>query len=309
MKKMHLKKRKKYYKFFLFVVLVVLSYFISFMFILKNKKIKEEKYIDFFIDSSINNDIKYKFIVNESIKLLSKIDLKEPSTLLDKNISSSKVIPAFSVKKEKIKEEKVEEEKKEEPIMYIYNSHQHETYDGDNYSVMDAARLLKDKLKEKGIDTLFEESSVVDYINISGISYNKYYGTTRIFIEEARKKYPTIKYLIDIHRDGIEKQYSTININEKNYAKILFVISNTNDNYFQNKEEAQKISDKINSKYPNLSRGLFYRSDTIKTLYNQDLSKYTFLIEIGANENTKEEVINTIDVLSEAIYDYIKEDI
>ena len=140
------------------------------------------------------------------------------------------------------------------------------------------------------------------------ITYNKYYGTTRNFITNVKNQNNSIKYFIDIHRDGIKKSSSTVTINNVDYAKLLFVIAESNPNYKENENEATKLSNIINSTYNGLSRGIFKRTDEITTLYNQDISKYVFLIEIGGNENTFEEVENTISVLSDALTDYIKED-
>ena len=156
--------------------------------------------------------------------------------------------------------------------------------------------------------TKVEETSVEDTINITGITYNKYYGTTRNFITNVKNQNNSIKYFIDIHRDGIKKSSSTVTINNVDYAKLLFVIAESNPNYKENENEATKLSNIINSTYNGLSRGIFKRTDEITTLYNQDISKYVFLIEIGGNENTFEEVENTISVLSDALTDYIKED-
>ena len=310
MKKMHLKKKKNFYKFFLFIFCIALSYLISFGVILKNKTLKDDKYIDFLLNASFEKNIKYKFMVNESIKFLSKMDFTQPSTLLDNKIAKAEVKPLKSSNKIQEETNQVFSEKKENPIIYIYNSHQHETYDGDPNNKSDVimvSKLLKEKLKENNIDSVVEESSVMDFINASGISYNKFYGTTRIFIENIKKEYPNIKYFIDVHRDGVEKNLSTITIDEKNYAKLLFVIASSNPNYLDNESEAKKISDKVNQKYNGLSRGIFHRNDGTPNLYNQDISRYALLIEVGANENTTDEVKNTVEVLGNAISEYIKE--
>ena len=44
----------------------------------------------------------------------------------------------------------------------------------------------------------------------------------------------------------------------------------------------------------------------VNGVYNQDFSPNVFLIEIGGTENTKEEVLNSINVLYEAIAEYIR---
>lgn len=304
MKKMHLKVKKNFFKLFLFILTILASYLISLKYILNDNNITSDNYIDLITDASFNNDIKYKYIFDESVKLLSKIDIKKPETIL--TFDTFDLVEEKEKNKNIIKKEVYKEEKKE-PIVYIYNSHQHETY-SNGEKIITASLFLKQKLEEQGIESLVEETSVEDTINLTGISYNKYYGTTRNFINNTKNQYKSIKYFIDIHRDGIKKSSSTISINGINYAKLLFVIAESNPNYKENEYEATKLSNIINNSYNNLSRGIFKRTDEITTLYNQDISKYVFLIEIGGNENTFEEVTNTVEALSESLTKYIKED-
>ena len=43
----------------------------------------------------------------------------------------------------------------------------------------------------------------------------------------------------------------------------------------------------------------------VNGVYNQDFSPNVFLIEVGTKDSTKEEVINTINILKEALLEYI----
>ena len=56
--------------------------------------------------------------------------------------------------------------------------------------------------------------------------------------------------------------------------------------------------------YPGLSRGSYERT----AYYNQDLNKNIMLIELGAKENTIEEVTNTIEALTFIFNKYINGD-
>ena len=173
---------------------------------------------------------------------------------------------------------------------------------------MMSAYLLKDKLNSKNVSTIVEDTNMAEFIKNSGMTSNQFYGSSRIFMKNAISKYPSLKFFIDLHRDSIDKDISTININNKNYARVLFVIGTSNKTYKDNEDVSKVISDKINSKYPKLSRGIFERyTKDWPEAYNQDLSKYSILIELGAKENTMEEVMNTIDVLSEVLSEYVKE--
>ena len=44
-------------------------------------------------------------------------------------------------------------------------------------------------------------------------------------------------------------------------------------------------------------------------IFNQDLSPRAILIELGGVDNNLEEINNTLKVLSEVLYEYIKEEL
>ncbi len=196
-----------------------------------------------------------------------------------------------------------------EPIVYIYNSHQLENYDNSNYeaynitpNVMMASYMLKEKLNEYNIPTIAEDSDITEYMNLNNWNYNYSYLASRHFIEQRKEEYPTINYFIDIHRDSIKRNYSTITINDKNYAKVLFVIGLEHQDATYNLEFAKSINNEIQQKYPGLSRGVITKEGPgVNGIYNQDISHNSILIEIGGYENKIDEVYNTIEALSEVL--------
>lgn len=88
---------------------------------------------------------------------------------------------------------------------------------------------------------------------------------------------------------------------------MLFVVGTDNPNNILNKDTTSKLNEIIKSKVPNISRGIVYHGGKgFNGVYNQDVSSEVFLIEVGGKDNTKEEVENTIEVLNNAIVEYIK---
>ncbi len=329
MKKMNLKKKKKKKVFKLLFVIFV--FIISFCFTIKEiakykVDINNKEYLSFVINDAYKKKNNPTLLVGYILKLFSNIDINSPETFLtfNNNRSSSKK----EVKEEYVKEDNynpddysnitsyitVENDIKE-PILYLYNTHQLETYSnlGLNNNmvpnVMMASSLLKDKLNKQGIKTVFEDTNLFNFISEMGLPKDELYGGSRVFISNAKEKYPTLKYYIDIHRDSVNKDISTINIDNKNYARILFVLGITNPKYKENSVMMYRLSEIINTKYPKLSRGV-YEVDIPDwpEIYNQDLDKNVILIELGAKDNTMNEVINSVEVLSNAISEYIKED-
>ena len=58
-----------------------------------------------------------------------------------------------------------------------------------------------------------------------------------------------------------------------------------------------------------LNRGILQKQGPkVNGVYNEDFSNRTILIEVGGENNTIDEVYNTVDVLSEVISEYIKEE-
>lgn len=329
MRKMNLKKKKKKRVFKLVFVLFV--FIISFCFtikeISKNKiDINNKEYLSIVINDAFKKKNNPTLLVGYILKIFSNIDINSPETFLTFN--NSKSSSKKEVKEEYIKEDEYDPDNYskitsyitvdndvKDPILYLYNTHQLETYSNQGLNnnmvpnVMMASSLLKEKLNKNGIKTVFEDTNLFNFISEMGLPKDELYGGSRVFISNAKEKYPTLKYYIDIHRDSVNKDISTINIDNKNYARILFVLGVSNSKYRENNVMMSKLSEIINNKYPKLSRGV-YEVDIPDwpEIYNQDLDKNVILIELGAKDNTMNEVINSVEVLSNAISEYIKGD-
>ena len=332
-KRIHLKRKKsnkKVIKFFVFIV-----FFIFCFSYLKNNiklNIKDKDYLNFSLNESYGKKNGYSFIISKILLLFNR-DLNRPESLLtfnkDKNSPNN---VNNEVKEEPPKEDIYKEEdylkitsyientnriNVEDPIVYIYNTHQLETYSNEgleNYNmtpnVMMASYLLSDKLNKNGIKTISEDTNMREFIDRMGLPSDELYGASRVFISNVREKYPSLKFFIDLHRDSVNKDISTIEINGKNYARVLFVLGTSNENCEENEKVMYKISDMINERYNKLSRGIYeIYIDDWKEAYNQDVSNNAILIELGGVDNTMTEVLNTLDVLSEVLSDYIKENL
>lgn len=201
------------------------------------------------------------------------------------------------------------------PRVYIYNSHQGENYSNEYLeehnivpNVLTASLMLKEKLNNIGINTIVEENNILEYMDKNNLDHSGSYLASRHFLEQIIKKYNSIELYIDLHRDSIEHSSSYVKINDKDCAKILFVIGLENENYKYNLEITQKINNIINTKYPGLSRGIMKKQGYgVNGIYNQDLKSNIILIEIGGFENNIEEVNNTLEFVAIAIKEYLNE--
>lgn len=231
---------------------------------------------------------------------------------------------AFNTKIEEQKEETEivfnEEEKDNiditsEPIVYIFNTHQTEKYKSDyletyniSSTVLVAAKILKEYLKDLGINAIVEEDNVEEKLHSLNWKYGYSYKVSRMFMESAKETNPSLKYFIDLHRDSSVYDKTTTNIDGESYAKILFVVGLDNKNYAPNLKLVEELSEIIKSYNENLYRGIMKKSGKgVNGVYNQDFSPNTFLIEVGGQYNNISEVNNTLKIFANVLYDYLKE--
>lgn len=332
-KTMNLKGKKKTSKFkiIFYLIIVYLSFAYTFYYSIKSSNtITNKEFINLILskgNANINNDYSLINIVNDTVNFLFNIDFKSPSTILNKELlASGKKNNEIDIMHDD-DYSNMEELKKissyiedpnpvdiNNPIIYIYNSHQLENYSnksldiyGITPNVLMASYILKEKLNTMGLSTIVETTNLTDFLNANGWNHASSYKASRLLILNNKSKYNTLKYFIDIHRDSVSKEVATININNKNYARILFVVGLEHNNYQKNLDNMNALNKLCEKYYPGLSRGIYKKSGPgVNGIYNQDINEFTMLIEVGSYTNTIDEVFNTIEALSNILYKYIK---
>ena len=251
------------------IILVIIFILVSF--------VKLEKSFTNLINITLN-----KFSnSNNRIKLTSNLDY----LLADYAFKENKI--SYNIKTNKI---------------YLYNTHDDEKY-SDNKDVLDTSRLLENKLTKLGIKVILEKRRISDYSHLGLPKYN----ISKMFLEEIMNKEKDINYYIDIHRDSVKD--TTITINNKKYAKIMFVLGLENPNYQKNKKIMEKMNNYLNINYPGISRGIYEKKGSgVNGVYNQDLRDTILLIEVGGIENNINEIDNSTEILSLMIYDILGDD-
>lgn len=244
---------------------------------------KEEEYLQKVLEIIVNKD--------DNLKTLFK---EENET----------IVPVFE-----------EDEPKEvlEPLIYIYSTHQTEQYQAIKgstssveFGVYEASLILKQLLEEAGIGVIVEEKNIMNTLNEREWDYSYTYRISREFMEQQKKDNPSLKMFIDLHRDSVKKEYSTVTINEKNYAKIMFLVGKNRDNLDANLTYIKDLESYLNQNYSGILRNTYYREEYD---YNQDFSDMTFLIELGSDSNSLDEVYNSLYALKDAISNFVKEEL
>ena len=334
LKRMHLKKKNKFIRLrlLIYVLFIYVGFIYSFYYFMSNKKtISNEEFIRFLVstgNANISREYKVTDIVNKTMDFVFDIDFTIPNSLFNSsilkfgnNVRVKTISLEYNDDYSNMEElDKVSDYIEDpnpislnEPVIYLYNSHQLENYSdkdlnlyGVTPNVLMASYLLRENLNKLGVNTIVEEANMKEILNKNNWDYSYSYQVSRSLMEEKILKYKTLKYFIDIHRDSISHEYSTININGKNYAKIMFVVGLAHNNWEVNYNFVKELYDLFNKYYPGITRNIMKKEGVnVNGIYNQDISPNCILIEVGGVDNTIEEVYNTMEVISSVLVKYI----
>lgn len=283
----------KKFKFILFCLFFLISFYIT------GSKILNTSLINYLIyDEEQISSMKY----NNMLKKISKSivnDVVKETTILDNNIIINKNNSSF-----------VNLIKKDDYKVYIYNTHDEEGYSNKGFELYNttptvklASYMLKDELNNLGIKALVEERPVIKEIKKQGLPYHYSYDISNKYCKEIKEKYPSIIYFIDLHRDGIDKSLSTVTINNKTYAKMMFLLGMKHSNSNKNLEVVTKLNNYLNDNYKGLMRNIYKRNDIT---YYQYFDSHNFIIEVGGQDNTYQEVYNSIKAFAKALESDLK---
>ena len=285
MKKMKLKKPKKI-NFIVFLIIICILFLVVNFLLKKIELNSNELFVKRLLQKSNYYLINENLDTNLTYKLF-KFDLKNPITIMDKVFAYEKDIQTFAY---------IQNNFVDNPRVYIYSTHPNEKYIDNTISY--ASLILQEKLNSLQVETIVEERSVVEYLEDNNLEFDDSYKATREFLSDKLKIYD-FDLIIDLHRDAVNN--TTVKINNKEYAKIMFV---QNVNYKDNITLANKLNDILNEKYPGITRGIYNK---YVDNFNQDLNNNVLLIELGGNTNTFNQVNNSIDALAYSIKELLNE--
>lgn len=198
--------------------------------------------------------------------------------------------------------------------VYIYSTHETESY-ADKYleiynikpTVKTMSYILQDYLMDLGINVKVEEGSVTKILKENNWAYNRSYDASRSLITPTIEETPSLKLIIDLHRDSSPLTKTLLTIKDTNYARILFVVGTEHENYEPNYELAQILNENLSNEVEGITRGITKKGGPgVNGIYNQDLSTKSVLIELGGQYNEIEELNNSLKVLAKAILKYLE---
>ncbi len=193
----------------------------------------------------------------------------------------------------------------DEPQVLIYHTHATESYDPGDLGYYDP--VIPSRSSDPSKNMIAVGEVIVEVLNDYGIntlhdtqmhdqfSYNGSYAASKDSVANYLEKYPSIKVVIDVHRDALEQPDGTrikpvAIIDGKKTAQVM-LISGADDggmgmpNYRENLKFAAAWQSAMESSYSGLTRPILfdYRN------YNQQLSTGALLLEVGGHANTLDE--------------------
>lgn len=194
----------------------------------------------------------------------------------------------------------------EEPQILILHTHGSEAYtpapgaevvwSGDyrttdtRYNVVKVGDEMAAAFGEAGISVLHDRT-LYDYPSYSGA-----YDRALAAIQSYLAQYPSIRFILDVHRDAIEdgqgNQYKVVSPIEGvgTAAQMTLVVGSdgsglTHPDWMENLKLAVALQQDILTEYPTLMRPLLLRNSR----YNQHATTGSLLVEVGAAGNAPEE--------------------
>lgn len=231
--------------------------------------------------------------ITENSKNIQRISLNKMKIL---NYSSKREIEF-----EKLAKSDITLTKKSDKIL-LYNTHTSESYANSekyqfeysgarrsqdaSFNMLSVAKKFKENLDCKGFEVV-HDTTAHDYG-----TYTSSYARSRITAKNALASMGNAGIIIDVHRDAVEDLdfRPVVNIKGVDVAQCMLVIGvgtdvTENEYYEDNLKLALKIQQIADEMYPGLFRPMIIRN----SIYNQDLNKYSLLIEVGASGNTLDE--------------------
>lgn len=165
----------------------------------------------------------------------------------------------------------------------------------EDYNMLSIGRQVAELLTREGIAVL-QDRELHDYP-----SYNGSYVHARSAIASYLKQYPSIRLVLDLHRDasgGEGGQMRTkAQVEGQPCAQLMMVVGTNHETYEENLSFALKLHVQLETQAPGITRPLQLRQQR----FNQDLCPAALIVEVGAAGNTHPEAMTAAKELAKAI--------
>lgn len=197
----------------------------------------------------------------------------------------------------------------DEPQILIYHTHSQEAFvdsvPGDeNSGILGAGEYLARILREQYGYNVLHHTACYD------ADRDYAYSNSLPEIEKLLRENPSIEVVIDLHRDAMPTERRLVmNLQGRPTAQFMFFnglsrtkkgeISYLENPYLEdNLAFSFQMQAACNEYYPGIARRIYLKAYR----YNMHLCPKTLLIELGAQNNTEEEIHNACDPLAHVLY-------
>ena len=194
----------------------------------------------------------------------------------------------------------------EGPQVLIMHTHGSEAYTPDGEDVYEPTGECRTADKTKSVVRVGEEiAKVLIEMGLSVVhdtalydypEYNGAYDRSLAAVESYLEQYPTIRVVLDVHRDALVGEDGTIykpitTVNGEDSAQVMLVMGSNalydHPKWEENLSLAVKIQAEMNTLWPTLARPIGLRENR----YNQQLTTGSLLVEVGSHGNTLQEAL------------------
>lgn len=169
------------------------------------------------------------------------------------------------------------------------------------YNMLGIGDRLATLLEAGGIQVLHDRT-LHDYPDYTGA-----YSAARSTIRRYLKEYPSIRMVLDLHRDASDTDSKTqlktaVTLDGKDTARLMMVVGTdanglSHPKWQENMALAVKLHAALERQAPGLCRPISFRAQR----FNQDLSLGAMLIEVGAAGDTFAEALAATEQLAQGI--------
>ena len=174
------------------------------------------------------------------------------------------------------------------------------------YNVVRVGDEIAAVLAERGISVIHDRS-LYDHPN-----YNGAYGRSLAAAESYLEKYPSITFVLDIHRDAIAdgegNMYKVVSDTELGRTAQLSLVMGSDgsgdrhDTWKENLRLAVAVQNRLLEDHPTLMRPIILRNSR----YNQHCAPGCLLVEVGAAGNSLDEALLAAELFGEAFAEVIQ---
>ena len=135
--------------------------------------------------------------------------------------------------------------------------------------------------------------------------YNGAYYRAEDAIEAYMEKYPSIGFILDVHRDALEDkaghQYKVVTREDPDCAQVSLVMGSSWEGWQENLKFAVAVQQHLTERHPTLMRPLTLRNSD----YNEYFTPGSLLVEVGAAGNSLDEALSAARLFAQGFAEVV----